>query len=52
MPFSANALVVEIDPKEGFGPLKNASRGRIGYAGDGPKHDDRPTRSLAETSRR
>ncbi|MGA2796973.1 MAG: UDPGP type 1 family protein [Thermoguttaceae bacterium] len=25
MPFSANAIVVEIDPREGFAPLKNAS---------------------------
>lgn len=25
MPFSSNAIVVEIDPQEGFGPLKNAS---------------------------
>ena len=33
MPYSANALVVEIDPKEGFGPLKNAS----GAASDTPE---------------
>jgi UDP-N-acetylglucosamine/UDP-N-acetylgalactosamine diphosphorylase len=25
MPFSANAIVVEIDPQDGFGPLKNAT---------------------------
>ena len=33
MPFSANSMVVEIDPKEGFGPLKNAS----GAASDTPE---------------
>jgi UDP-N-acetylglucosamine/UDP-N-acetylgalactosamine diphosphorylase len=33
MPFSANAIVVEIDPREGFAPLKNAS----GAASDTPE---------------
>jgi UDP-N-acetylglucosamine/UDP-N-acetylgalactosamine diphosphorylase len=33
MPFSAHAIVVEIDPQEGFGPLKNAS----GAASDTPE---------------
>ena len=33
MPFSANAIVVEIDPREGFAPLKNAS----GAASDTPQ---------------
>ncbi len=33
MPFSANSIVVEIDPQEGFGPLKNAS----GAAADTPE---------------
>jgi UDP-N-acetylglucosamine/UDP-N-acetylgalactosamine diphosphorylase len=33
MPFSANSLVVEIDPQGGFGPLKNAS----GAASDTPE---------------
>lgn len=37
MPSAKNAIVVEIDPKEGFGPLKNAS----GAAADTPEmvHD-------------
>jgi UDP-N-acetylglucosamine/UDP-N-acetylgalactosamine diphosphorylase len=33
MPSAANAIVVEIDPQEGFGPLKNAS----GAAADTPE---------------
>ncbi len=33
MPFSKNAIVVEIDPQEGFAPLKNAS----GAATDTPE---------------
>ncbi|MGD0383172.1 MAG: UDPGP type 1 family protein [Thermoguttaceae bacterium] len=33
MPFSANAIVVEIDPQDGFGPLKNAP----GAASDTPE---------------
>jgi len=33
MPFSVNAIVVEIDPQEGFAPLKNAS----GAASDMPE---------------
>jgi UDP-N-acetylglucosamine/UDP-N-acetylgalactosamine diphosphorylase len=33
MPFSANAIVIEIDPRDGFGPLKNAP----GAASDTPE---------------
>ena len=42
MPNAKNAIVVEIDPKDGFGPLKNASGGADRYARNGPGHDDRP----------